>query len=399
MTPSQGRQVRDDVVQEFAIHSTTDEFARLSWWAAHASGCPVREMVKEETEHRPVWGLMRAARDVKIPWYSSNSIISHVLQAVVLVRGTVVGLMDQPEMLLVLILRLPHDLDIKEVFARATREYQEYFELRGVLQVFYTRKNYEQVSWRSFGVLPTRSLQSVSLKGDMQVQLLADANRFLQEEDVYDRAGRPYKRVYCLYGPPGTGKTSTVMAIASELGKDMAIFNVDSLRDDTFIDLLSGLPKGAVIMFEDVDAMFKQRESNAGGMSFSTLLNVLDGILHPRGALIFLTTNHIDRLDSALHRPGRVDRLIEVGNSSSEQRVSLWSSVFPSVPAPDILLKENPNISPAWLTTLLFQHRNETLEEVIAVLTLGLRTLKPPAERKKDKEKVKKVKKAKAAPG
>lgn len=339
-------------------------------------------MVAEETDHRPVWGLLTGSGQVKIRWCSAGRSSSCTLFATVVPRGSVVGLSESPAELTSITLRCPTHVVIEEVFEEAKRVHQDHFK-RGGLQVFYTRKNYEQVRWQSYGMLPNRKLQTVSLSGGMEVQLLEDAKRFFKEEAIYDRAGRPYKRVYCLYGPPGTGKTSTVMAIASELRKDLAIFNVDSLRDDTFIDLLSTLPQGAVVMFEDVDSMFKQRESKTGGMTFSTLLNALDGVLHPRGALIFLTTNHVDRLDAALHRPGRVDRLIEVANSTADQRVSLWSSIFPRTSPPVILLKENPNISPAWLTSLLFQHRNDGPDEVIAALTLGLRGLHSPRQVKR----------------
>jgi SpoVK/Ycf46/Vps4 family AAA+-type ATPase len=166
-----------------------------------------------------------------------------------------------------------------------------------------------------------------------------------------------------------------VSAIASELRKALAIFNVDSLRDDTFIELISKLPQGAVMLFEDVDALFKTRHTEGGhraristsssGMTFSTLLNALDGILHPNGTLIFMTTNHIDMLDSALHRPGRVDRLIHVGLSSVDQRIALWNSMFPKVEPPPILTKKNLQISPASLSAILFELRDETSTESI----------------------------------
>lgn len=370
MTPPIDRHMRTDKI--YTVASDSDHFPKFSWWAAHASGGNHLELVAEETEHRPVWGLMRGV-NVKIPWTSSGR--GTVINASVAMRGSVVGLQARPAELGVISFRLTPGVTIQEVTEQVNKAYHGHFKLTGGLQVFYTRKYGEQVFWESYGILPFRKIQSVSLAGGMEVDLLQDAKRFLKEQGIYDRAGRPYKRVYCLFGPPGTGKTSTVMAVASELGKDLAIFNVDSLRDDTFIDLLSNLPTGSVIMFEDVDSMFKQRESKTGGMTFSTLLNALDGILHPRGALIFLTTNHLDRLDAALHRPGRVDRLIEVGNSSAQQRASMWSSVFPGVTPPAILQKDHPNISPAWLSALLFQHRTDPPELVSSALSLGIRSL------------------------
>lgn len=365
--------------RRFLVPSTSHEYHVLSWWAAKESGATNTQMVDEESEHRPVWGLSSSSGHVIVPWKNGQELRVEVVD-----KGDVIGTNSMPEQLEVISVQCPDAVSIDAVLGEARKMYGDYFTRRG-LHVFYTRKNGERVSWRDFGTLPGRTIQSVSLVDGMEQDLLNDARRFLEEEDVYDRAGRPYKRVYCLHGPPGTGKTSTVIAIATELGKDLAIFNVDSLRDDTFIELMSDLPHGAVVMFEDVDAMFKSRESKAGGMTFSTLLNSLDGVLHPRGALLFLTTNHVDRLDSALHRPGRVDRLIEVGNSTAAQRSLMWSAVFPQTDVPDILLKVNHDISPAWLSAILFQHRGATADKVISALVSGLR-VSPSGRRQKSGE-------------
>lgn len=362
--------------------STSDEFPTLSWWAAHESGAHELELVGEESDHRPVWGLRRGSVQVKVPYLNQE------LRAEVRVQGTAVGLSEAVVELTSLIFTCPPIVSMDDVMQLAKIEYKRAFRRQG-LRVFYTRKYYENVQWRAFGMLPARKIESVSLDDGKEMELLADAKRFLGEQAVYDRAGRPHKRVYCLYGPPGTGKTSTVMAIASELAKDLAIFNVDSLRDDTFIELMSSLPEGAVVMFEDVDAMFKQRESRAGGMTFSTLLNSLDGVLHPRGTLIFLTTNHVERLDEALHRPGRVDRLVEVGNSNASQRALMWKAVFPRRDPPAVLLRETPNISPAWLSALLFQHRMDSPGDVDAALVAAMRrplTAKPKPKPKPERK-------------
>lgn len=54
-------------------------------------------------------------------------------------------------------------------------------------------------------------------------------------------------------------------------------------------------------------------------MTLSGLLNGLDGVVAAEERLIFMTTNYLDRLDPALTRPGRVDRLQFIGNASKEQ--------------------------------------------------------------------------------
>ena len=55
------------------------------------------------------------------------------------------------------------------------------------------------------------------------------------------------------------------------------------------------------------------------GVSFSGLLNALDGVASQEGRIFILTTNHIDRLDDALIRPGRCDVKVKVRKASNSQ--------------------------------------------------------------------------------
>ena len=83
-----------------------------------------------------------------------------------------------------------------------------------------------------------------------------------------------------------------------------------------------------MLLIEDVDCVFKTERTTTDqtGVTLSGLLNALDGVSSREGRVLFLTTNHPDRLDSALIRPGRVDRKIELGHASPDQarRLFLW---------------------------------------------------------------------------
>ena len=59
-------------------------------------------------------------------------------------------------------------------------------------------------------------------------------------------------------------------------------------------------------MLEDVDAIFVERkaQSEKGGVTFSGLLNAIDGVASQEGRIFIMTTNHIEKLDPALIRPG-----------------------------------------------------------------------------------------------
>jgi chaperone BCS1 len=84
----------------------------------------------------------------------------------------------------------------------------------------------------------------------------------------------------------------------------------------------------SIVLLEDIDAAFPSREDqgdnsqqrqHSSDVTFSGLLNVLDGVAASEERLIFMTTNHIDRLDPALIRPGRVDYVQLIGDATDHQ--------------------------------------------------------------------------------
>lgn len=84
------------------------------------------------------------------------------------------------------------------------------------------------------------------------------------------------------------------------------------MSDDRLALLFATAPARCIILLEDVDSAFVNRQPADGGggnnLTFSGLLNALDGVTSAgEGRLIFMTTNHRERLDPALLRPGRVD--------------------------------------------------------------------------------------------
>lgn len=93
------------------------------------------------------------------------------------------------------------------------------------------------------------------------------------------------------------------------------------------------VPSGSIILLEDIDAVFDKREKVEGGeqnrLSFSGLLNALDGAASKEGLLVFMTTNHKDKLDPALIRKGRADVHIEFGLSTQDQANNMHRAFFP----------------------------------------------------------------------
>ncbi len=129
-----------------------------------------------------------------------------------------------------------------------------------------------------------------------------------------------------LYGPPGTGKTSFVLAVAAELKLSICTLNLsgNEMDDERLNKVLEDAPRNSIILLEDVDAIFVERtsvdESREGRkVSFSGLLNAIDGVRSQEGRILFMSTNHLEKLDAALLRPGRADVHVKLDYASQEQ--------------------------------------------------------------------------------
>jgi mitochondrial chaperone BCS1 len=177
---------------------------------------------------------------------------------------------------------------------------------------------------------PKRPLGSLILADSILEDTIEDLRDFYRSSAWYAERGIPYRRGYLLHGPPGTGKTTLVLALAGELKLPVATLNLSNrlMSDDSLRTLIDGLPAAALLLIEDIDCAFKdcRNTTSASGVTLSGLLNALDGVSSREGRVLFLTTNHPERLDPALLRPGRVDRKIELGYATPDQarRLYLW---------------------------------------------------------------------------
>ncbi|EJD02459.1 uncharacterized protein FOMMEDRAFT_86815 [Fomitiporia mediterranea MF3/22] len=190
--------------------------------------------------------------------------------------------------------------------------------------------------WRPFG-LPRRKrpLGSVVLADGVAERIEDDVRAFLGRRKWYADRGIPYRRGYLLHGPPGSGKSSFIQALAGELNYDICLLNLSErgLHDDKLNHLLSNAVERSIILIEDIDAAFNKRVQTSedgyqSSVTFSGFLNALDGVASGEERIIFMTTNHLERLDSALVRPGRVDLLELIDDAQSSQAARLFRRFY-----------------------------------------------------------------------
>ena len=190
--------------------------------------------------------------------------------------------------------------------------------------------------WDKVGDVPRRSIDTVLVDDGRVDAVLSDMRWFYDARDWYADRGVPWRRGYLFHGPPGTGKSSLIRALASELALDIASLDIgrSTLTDDDLREALIGAPDKALIAIEDVDAVFTQRGhgEKPTGVSFSGLLNAIDGYAAQEGRALVMTTNHRERLDPALIRPGRVDMHVELGLVGATTARRLFDRFFPREP-------------------------------------------------------------------
>lgn len=159
-----------------------------------------------------------------------------------------------------------------------------------------------------------------------------DIDKFLHNKDWYKEKGIPWRRGYLLHGVPGGGKTTLIETLAGRFNFNINILDLmnDKLTDQYLIELFASIRDNSIIVVEDIDTIFEKRTptSDKIKITFSGLLNAIDGIASKDGQIIFMTTNNIDVLDDALKRSGRLDKHIEFDYASEQQKRKMFLKFF-----------------------------------------------------------------------
>lgn len=167
--------------------------------------------------------------------------------------------------------------------------------------------------WDSIHSIYTQNLDNIFVPPKIKEELVKTIDDFIENKQRYIDFGKNHKLCILLSGIMGSGKSSIVKAIAYKYKRK--IYNVcfsKGLTDEKFISLTSSIHENSIMLIEDIDAFFVDRKAQDIHISFSALINIMDGLLSSgNGLIIFMTANNPDRLDSALIRPGRVDKIIK----------------------------------------------------------------------------------------
>lgn len=149
------------------------------------------------------------------------------------------------------------------------------------------------------------------------------------------------------------------------------------MTDDALLSAVREVPARSIVVLEDIDALFgkgREKKIKNSPLTFSGLLNALDGIGNPNGTIFILTTNFRDQLDEALVRCGRVDLHVQFVPAGEEQMQHMFIKFKPDASEAQakrfaVALKEalgDKRISMSSLQHFFVGQRKSSVEETIA---------------------------------
>lgn len=230
--------------------------------------------------------------------------------------------------------------------------------------------------WDSVRFKHPSTFDTLAMDPEKKKQIMEDLREFANGQGFYQKTGRAWKRGYLLYGPPGTGKSSLIAAMANYLGYDIYDLELTEVQNNSELrKLLMKTSSKSIIVIEDIDCSInltkrgKNKKKNGSyeydpsltngsgleepgsSVTLSGLLNFTDGLWSCCGSekIFVFTTNHIEKLDSALLRSGRMDMHIHMG--------------FCKFPALKILLKNYLRLEEKDMDGVLLKDMEECVEE------------------------------------
>ncbi|XP_043719870.1 protein HYPER-SENSITIVITY-RELATED 4-like isoform X2 [Telopea speciosissima] len=256
-------------------------------------------------------------------------------------------------------------------------------------------------TWSSVNLDHPATFETLAMDMELKRKIMEDLERFVQRREFYRRVGKAWKRGYLLYGPPGTGKSSLIAAMANYLNFDIYDLELTDLRCNSELRrLLLATANRSILVVEDIDCTIELQDRLAKAraatqplrfhegnqVTLSGLLNFTDGLWSSCGdeRIIVFTTNHKDRLDQALLRPGRMDMHVHMSfctpcgfkllafNYLQIHEHELFQEieeliekvkVTPAAVAEELMKNENPKIALEGLIELL-RYKKEHDDEV-----------------------------------
>jgi|688.fasta_scaffold113344_2 hypothetical protein len=268
--------------------------------------------------------------------------------------------------------------------------------------------------WREDLFESARTFNNIFFDGKKEI--ISKIDYFLNNKDWYYQKGIPYSLGIGLHGPPGTGKTSFIKALANYTNRHIIVISLKIIKTKRQLEQFffedkynENNAKGdisfdkKIIVFEDIDCIGdivlnrslkneknkiveKDKSVNIGDVlqsicelnesgttkvstltnkpdeliTLDDILNLWDGIRETPGRILVISSNHYEKLDPALVRPGRIDITHELNNASHNVISEMYTHLFEKNIDVETLKKvKEYYYSPAEIINMYVSYKNE----------------------------------------
>jgi transitional endoplasmic reticulum ATPase len=223
-------------------------------------------------------------------------------------------------------------------------------------------------------------------------ELVRAAEWPIRYPELFAQLGVTAPKGVLLYGPPGTGKTMLARAVATATDANFIPVKGPELLDkfvgeseravrEVFERARANAP--AIVFFDEIDALTPERgdsDADAPERVVSQLLTELDGLERLADVTVVAATNRPDRIDPALLRPGRLERLVEVPLPDAEARAAIFEVHTRNVPTTnlnfDALARETEGFTGSDIEAVIREASLSAMEEYLAAEEPGSATLR-----------------------